>query len=680
MMKVERTRRLSLHPNQTTVTLGSKIAAVIALTIALFSQDLMIVFNDAWNSEITSYMLLIPFFLGYLIYRKRKILRAVMPLDNKDQPKETRHLPFLGGILLCLTAVLVYWYGSYTFTPLEYHMVALPVFVAGLSLALFNLQTLRQLAFPIVLLLFLMPPVEMLYSYGSFLSSTSTDAANAFANAIGVNSTIVTEYGNPSVLISRPDGYISHLTVTAACSGIYSLIGFFVFATLIAYIIRDKLWKRLTLFVIGMPLIYSLNLVRLTTIFAADYYLGEDTALQVFHVFGGWVLIFLGTILLLLISEKGFKTKIFTSSKANCLDCSSHNKPEQSLCYSCGRIFSPKPSVLQKSDLVKIGTAILAISLLVYIQAPVFALTRASPLPSGDQVPMEVFPQEIAGYDLVFLYRDFDFEALAKQDMSLMYMYVPSDANSTKEPVYVALEIASSLSSLHRWEVCLIEWRLAHGEEPGVNELERTDVLLCQNPPVVSRFFAFNYTATGETQAVLYWFETAAFTINSTSQQKRVKISLIIDYPDDLSGAKKNLEEVGTAIIDYRQPIKTWSKISLLISENGSTLAATSIAALVIVSSLYVAETRKQKKANSNAYQKMSPEGKQLIDAVKATQKRTTAILANILADYRPIIGKPVEKDELLQRLSRIAESGIIENRIANVNDEPIQTWKARLC
>lgn len=42
--------------------------------------------------------------------------------------------------------MLLYWHGSYTFTPLEYHILTLPIFAAGLTLILFNPQTLRQVA------------------------------------------------------------------------------------------------------------------------------------------------------------------------------------------------------------------------------------------------------------------------------------------------------------------------------------------------------------------------------------------------------------------------------------------------------------------------------------------------------------------------------------------------------
>ena len=70
-------------------------------------------------------------------------------------------------------------------------MLTLPVLVAGLTLILFNGQTLRQLAFPIAFLFFLTPPpTEILYSVGSTLSDLSAHASNALVNAFGMASAI----------------------------------------------------------------------------------------------------------------------------------------------------------------------------------------------------------------------------------------------------------------------------------------------------------------------------------------------------------------------------------------------------------------------------------------------------------------------------------------------------------
>jgi hypothetical protein len=88
---------------------------------ALYFQDLSIVFTDAFRSEQTYHILAIPFLLAYLLYRKRKMISAAAPQKESVTVGITQHFQTLIGILLTSTAVIVYWYGSYTFTPLEYH-------------------------------------------------------------------------------------------------------------------------------------------------------------------------------------------------------------------------------------------------------------------------------------------------------------------------------------------------------------------------------------------------------------------------------------------------------------------------------------------------------------------------------------------------------------------------------
>ena len=673
---------------QETLAIAIKAAAIIFATVTVFFQDLAIVFNDAFQSETTSHVLAIPFILAYLIYRKRKMLRAVVPFEEESQPKETKHLPTIAGILFFATAILLYWYGSYTFTPLEYHLAALPIFAAGLTLILFNPQTLRQAAFPLFFLIFLTPPPsEILYALGSTLSVVSSEVSNAMVNALGVPSTLSSEYGNPVIIITRPNGATISFAVDIACSGVYSLIGFLIFAAFIAFIIRDKPWKKLALFLVGLPLIYLLNIIRITSILLIGYHYGEETALQIFHLLGGWTLIFLGTLLLLAISEKIFKTQIFAKPAEKCPRCNPKTKTKQSFCLTCGRILTPISVKLSRKDLAKILAVTVVVVLVMSIQAPVFALTQSPAMviintPTGQKVSTDILP-EISGYELDFIYRDTGFEAIAKQDMALLYRYMSIDTpvNQSNEPIWVTIEIASTRSSLHTWEACLITWRIAHGYQPKVTEIELKDVQLVENPPILGRYFVFQYIKTNETQAVLYWYETTAFEVNATSQQKHVKISLIA-YPnnlENLTSLENQLLVTATAIASYWQPIKTWSQIALFLSQNGNELVAATTAMLVGTVIFYVFERRKERKINFQTYKKLPKPSKQIIDATNEIEKTAIPTLNNIATAHQNKTGQPVDKEKLLHELSSIEKTAILKRVIANRNDEPILVWKTQM-
>lgn len=208
-IKLPSLQRLKSLKNTANLALALKALTLIVAVIVLYLQDLRIIFTDALTNEATSYILVIPFLLAYLIYRKRRMLRASMPAEGVNYPKNTRHFGTLGGVLLCATAMILYWYSSYTFTPLEYHALTLPFFAAGLTLILFNPQTLRQAIFPIAFLAFLAPiPSEIIYGLGSTLSVVSSEVSNAIVNTLGIHSTISNQSGTPAINITQANGTV----------------------------------------------------------------------------------------------------------------------------------------------------------------------------------------------------------------------------------------------------------------------------------------------------------------------------------------------------------------------------------------------------------------------------------------------------------------------------------------
>jgi len=668
-------QKLKLTPfDRGNVLLAAKAATVVAATMLLFSKDLAIIFTDALQSETATHILAIPFLFAYLIYRKRRMLRTVMPLESRNEPNRTKHLPTISGILLSITAVLLYWYGSYTFTPIEYHMSTLPLFAAGLTLILFNLRTLKEMAFPIAFLIFLTPPpFETLYGIGSFLSVLSSTASNRIINAFGIPSTMISEYGNPTIVITRPDGATVPFTVDIACSGIYSLIGFVLFAAFVAYIIRDKPWKRLALLVIGLPLIYSLNILRITIILLIGYYVGEETALQVFHLFGGWILIFLGTLLLLLFSEKILRTKIFTKPSPKCPECNPSSPASQSFCHKCGTVLQTTLPRIRAADIVKIVAIIVSVILLTSTQTPVFALAQNSiqvrvDTPTGEQTS-EILPR-IQGYDLLFAYRDTVYETRAGQDVVLVYVYAPTDPNNM--PVLATIGITSKFSSLHKWEACLAQ---------SAKRILVKDLQLTINPPIIGRFFVFQYATADEMQATLYWVESATFNVNSTTEQKLAIISLIVPTrnTEDLPRIESQMLTVATAIAEYWQPIKIWSQIVTIISQKGAYLAATTGALVAAIAVLHGFDEIRRRKNNMIAYRRLSEPNKQLIDAIRKTEKQTQPTLDNITATLERTTGQIAGRGRIMQSLSALEKIGVVRSVVANNQDQPVQTWKTRI-
>jgi exosortase len=664
--------------------IGLKALTVAIAILALYHQDLDMVFNDALQNEATSHILAIPFIVAYLIYRKRKILGAVIPFETRGRQGRAGHLETLNGILLFATAALLYWHGSYTFNPLEYHILTLPLCAAGLTLILFNPKTLRELAFPIAFLTFLTPlPSQILYGLGMTLSVISSEASNALINALGVTSKISGEYGNPTIFITRPDGMSIGFTIDIACSGIYSLTGFLIFAAFVSYITRGKIWKRLTIFLLGLPLIYLINITRITTILLIGYHYGEQLALQIFHLMGGMVMIFAGTLLLLAVA-KLFGIVVFEAQSPNpCPKCDAAPGQGFDFCAYCGRLLNYPKYELGKSEVIKIAAVATVTAFLLSIQVPVFALTEgpaemAIQTLTGEHGNLKILPQ-IDGYSLQFVYRDRRFEEIAKQNASLLYAYAPIDG--ANGPVMVAVEVASTRSSLHDWEVCYITWPMTHGYQPSVRQLDLRDLQIQANPPIAARLFAFQYKKNNQTQVVLYWYETSIFKYKETAEKKHVKISLVTypRTPEDIPIEEERLLYVAGMIASYWQPIKTWTQVAIVISQNGLILAAVIVVALAAVVAYQKLQDLEYEKATLRLYNKLSEEKKLIIRAVDLASKGNGGTLNEIASYFRGITGKDIENEQLLKRIREAEKAELIRGEITNHGDEPKFTYRTNL-
>ena len=241
-----------------------------------------------------------------------------------------------------------------------------------------------------------------------------------------MHATLSTNFGGPIITLIRPDLTTSAFNVDVACSGIYSIIGFTIFALFIAYLTRGKLVNKLAILAMGIPLIIALNIIRITTILAIGYNFGENLALQIFHTVGATALMFIGTILLLAITEKAFKQPKPTPP---CPTCNPTPKPFEPFCPNCGKLFKQVKLRLTRADIAKIFCVALVTIMLLSIQAPVFALTKAPPYvmvqtPKGIQTNTSIsLLPNVNGYALNYVYRDTQFEQLSGDDQALIYAY-----------------------------------------------------------------------------------------------------------------------------------------------------------------------------------------------------------------------------------------------------------------
>jgi hypothetical protein len=209
--------------------------------------------------------------------------------------------------------------------------------------------------------------------------------------------------------------------------------------------------------------------------------------------------------------------------------------------------------------------------------------------------------------------------------------------------------------------------------------LDLRDVQILQNPPIIARYFAFEYLEFNQTQLVLYWFETSIFTTNNVSETKQVKISLITysDSPGDVSASEEYLLPFATAIANYWQPMKTWSQIALLISRNGQVLAGATTTLLATIIVFETLQKIRAKRSNKNTYGKLSIMDQQVISAVGGTLGTPTP--DNIATTYQNLVHREITTNDLIQRLNEAEKTGLVERSIINDQDQPTLGYKSNV-
>ena len=661
------------------ISLGIKILTVSLVPLLLYLEDLLIVMNEAINSDLTTHILIIPFLVIYIIYRKRKILTALANQFTYTPFIKSSLLIIVIGSLICVLAYLIKWFGSYTFQPLEYHIASLPLFISGIIIIIFNIHIFRSLLFSIFLLIFLMPPpLEIAQSIGSALAIISSEAAYNLLKTIRLPVRLLITYGNPVIFLNTPSGTEIPFAIDIACSGLYSLIGFIIFAVFIAYIARGPIKKKIFIIFIGLPLIYTLNIIRITLIVLIGYISGPTLSLNIFHLFGGWTLIFIGTVILLMLIENVLKIQIFRLTSETCTHTNMNE--DESTCMSCGKVLKTTQNKLLKTDVIKIASIIVITIILLSIKVSVFAITEGSAEvlilnPSGEQTTTKILPK-IEGYQANFMYRDVDFEQISGQDASLTFLYVPE--TKSKPSIWVGLEIGATKSCLHPWEVCLITWRQTHDWKIRVTQLDLRDVQLLENPPLSARYFVFKSTESNITQVTLYWYTKSIFNTQEGLLQKWSKVSVIryTEIPDEYKFIEDELLTVAIAIANYWQPIQTWSWVALAIANNSFILLIITGGLLLGSIVYYIFLERNKRIEVMNAYTRiLDPDECLILNSVKSLSKEL-AIESKIALKYREISGRNIDIEKLHKKLIEAEEANIIERKIININDEPYITWK----
>lgn len=633
------------------IALSIKIAAILFAVWAIYSKDLVIITNEAIQSKFTTYLLSIPFLFAYLVFRERKMLRAVVPFGGHRPIKKPAPISEIVGIMLSLLAFLLYWQESYSPYPLELHMFSLPLFVAGLILLLFNVPTLRTLALPITFLLFLAPPpLEIVYSTGAILASYTSMAVYTILKMMRVP--------------------VLTFVFVVTSLGTYPLIVFTIFWVFLVFIARGAAWKRIIMFLAWFPSILVSNIMGITIMTLMACKFGVDAANEGLYTIGGWFLTLIGAFLFLLFaSKKILKIRIFTteSKLTSCSSCDPSLEKKQNFCSGCGKLLKYINIKISKRDVLKIAALVMIAGLSMSLEVSAFALKDGkiqviTYLPREGKVDTPVLP-DLAGYALSFGCSDEQIEELVGPNESLTYVYEP--VIGSIPTIYGAMSVNAS------------ENVVLHGKI-----LDSRDVQLLQNPSIMGNLVSLHKPDSNLTLVILYWYERAIFATESTIVRKHIRIAIFAfdNSSTDYTRVEENLLPVGQAVAAYLEPTRVWSDISSLFPQYLYVLSVMVIGIIVVISIIQVLNSKKEKGINLRAFNKLALEDdKNVLRAVYQAERMGNSVPNAIAVSFQNLAGKLIDQSDLLDTLKYAEELGLVKNSVANEEGEPRFVWKTRI-
>ncbi len=572
-----------------------KVGILVGSILSIYSTDLQVAFNEATKSELSSYILILPFLVAYLVYRKREAFRAAVAFDSINR-KGT--LEVVSGVTLIVAALTFFWSGSFSSYALEYRIVSLPLFLMGALSVLFGWNTFRVAIFPSLMLFFLTPvPVEVVANIGGALSFYTTAASVQIVRVLGVDANNITLYDTPAIQFDSLVGGKVTFVVSIVCSGLYSLTGFAAFAAFASYIPRGKAWARASLFLVGFALVYGLNILRITVILMIGRYYGEGAALSVFHTLGGAILIFLGTLGLLYLGERVWRLKFgrAPTSRSHEPHDTSHLNLTGGFCSVCGALVRLPRRGLDWLESVSLMIIILITILALLAQTPLIAYARGPnpnifAISTGNTAPAELLPvvnTAQGSWRPDFLYRDLAFEQVTSpyMDAAWIFEFDPLSRGRFLPIITFGMEVAQTLTYLDPPEVSLVYSKASINHLPNATivSLDK-NLLILETPNVIGNLLIYKDGINNNlSYVVYYWYERATFQKDGAFYNEYIKSSLITTTNylalGGLISDQTNSTQVEIAmlpfalsIVQYWEPVKSASALAQYLISTRHTL------------------------------------------------------------------------------------------------------------
>lgn len=241
---------------------------IVAFCILFHEVIAKLVQDWATDDNYSHGFLIVPISLYLAWERRDRLLRA--PLA----PSSLGLIVLVGGIVLLVAGVL----GAELFVT----RIALLAVLTGGILYIFGWVHLRLLAFPLALLLLMIPIPAIIFNQVAF--PLQLLASRFAAGVLSLWGIPVLREGNVIMLAHTT------LEVAEACSGIRSLMSLVTLGILLGYFTESRSWVRWVLGLVTIPTAILANGLRVAGTGILAHYWGAEVAEGFFHTFSGWLI------------------------------------------------------------------------------------------------------------------------------------------------------------------------------------------------------------------------------------------------------------------------------------------------------------------------------------------------------------------------------------------------------
>lgn len=553
------------------------------------------------------------------------------------------------------------------------------------GILLFYGKTLLRSLGPVFAYLALMipPPVDILYGVGTTLANLSYSTIHGLVSLTGLPVIFGggSDYG---VTLISAAGQSVQLSIAVQCSGIYSLLGFGALGAFLLLEQRDHMRVKLTSLAVGVPILFSLNVIRVTTMILMAYQWGEGVAVDTFHFVGGFLLALTGAFIALRFGW--IVLRVHDSTQRNSEFPAVHHHPWPPMfCSKCAR--NRKITIPGRGKPYALGAILAGALLILTLSLPVMAVTNHGVAlviySSRGAESSSIFPNS-GGWTPYFVSRDLQYERLVGEDGAYWYRFVRVNAGSAVD-VFALLELSPTVYAHASAGLS----NPSYMSTSGFSTLKIYPVTISQAPPIVGWFSTMEKTDQSSTiMSVLTWSQKVSVEINGNVGQRLVATTLIafpgqfedaglLQDSQDYIAMNRELSAIASSIISNWSVVETSATLAKLhetILSNSDAIIGGLVFAVPILVAFHVTSSQRNERRLRHSFDRLSSEDKKLLVQCSVRTEQGKARISGD-SDRSKCSSDDQSTDS---RINRLFALGMIQPDLQIRGDVLIVAWRSK--